>query len=301
MIQNNQNANDRLLNDFNLYGNPTVYIDGGYRVIKGAKDKNTYEDAIRTALSRDTADIAVSIVAEKKNTSNDATLSLTVTNNENNQYTGTVKLYLTEIVSSTWSDYNGDRYHNAFLSFLMDEQIQISARSEKTFTKTVDVSFYEDPENLRVYAVVFNSEKHQQYSNPPDEYPFDAYYVDGADAVTIIEGGNLPPSVGFITPKNNKIQFFNRVLFSSITFKNTILIGRTTISIQASDPEGEQIQKVELYLDNELVKEFTEKPYEWTLTGPSVFRFRHTLKAIAYDESGKTATDEKQIIAFILF
>lgn len=300
MVQDHEKANQRLTDDYNLYANPTVYVDGGYQVIIGAKEKQVYEDAIQTALSRDTADITINVTAEKNNDSNQANLMVNVVNNENKQYTGTLKLYLTEIVSTTYRDYNGDAYHNAFITFLMNKNIQISSQSEQTFTTSFDTSAYEYPDNLRVYAVIFNNEKHQQYSKKPDN-PFDAYYVDAADAATLIEGGNLPPSVGFISPRNGKIHFRGNIIFSKFTLNTAILFGRTPITIQATDPEGKEISKVELYLDNALVKEFNDEPYEWELTGPSIFRFKHTLKAIAFDKDGNQATDEKEIIAFILF
>ncbi len=300
MVQNNEKADQRLTEDYNLHGNPTVYVDGGYQVIMGAKEKLVYEDAIQTALSRDTSDITLTITAEKKNDSTQANISITVVNNENKQYSGNLKLYLTEIVSTTYRDYNGNAYHNAFIKFLMDKSIQITTQSEQTFTTTFDTSNYDHPDNLRIYAVIFNNEKHQQYSNKPDN-PFDAYYVDAADAATLIEGGNLPPSIGFSIPKNGKIHFRGNIIFSKFTLNTAILFGRTPITIQATDPEEKEISKVELYLDNILVKEFTDEPYEWILTGPSIFRFKHTLKAVAFDEDGNQATDEKEIIAFILF
>ncbi len=301
MIQDNPTADNWLNSHYNQYGNPTVYVDGGYQVILGAKQKGAYEDAIQSALSRDGFNISINVTAEKLNTTTQAMVTIRVQNNEGSAYTGTLRLYLTEIISTTYSDYDGNRYHNAFLEFLLNEPIEIPKKSQKNFTKSFDVSIYEDFENLRVYAVLFGIEKNQQYSNPPDGQPFNAYYVDNADAADLVEEANLPPSVGFTSPKNGKIHILGNPILTSLTLKNTILIGRTDITIQASDPNDQAISKVELYVDDELVCVFDQEPYTWKLTGPSLLQFRHNLRAVAYDETGKSASDEKQIIAFILF
>ena len=42
-----------------------------------------------------------------------------------------------------------------------------------------------------VIAAVFNSEWHQGYSYPPNQYPFDAYYVDDTTAFALAD--NVPP------------------------------------------------------------------------------------------------------------
>ncbi|MCK5344570.1 MAG: hypothetical protein KAR20_14250, partial [Candidatus Heimdallarchaeota archaeon] len=225
--------------------------------------------------------------------------SISIRNDETSTYTGTLKVYLAEIIATDYTDYSGKPYHNAFLEFLLDESITVNANSKIWVNDSFDVSSL-DPDNLMIYAVVFNSESTTKYSNPPDGKSFTAYYADDADMAIVIKGGDLPPSVGFTNPKEGKIHLFGNILIKTFTFNKTMLLGRTTITASASHPDGLNITKVEFYFDDELVQTFNEPPYEWELTGPSIFQFRHTIKAIVYDENGKTNSDEDQLIAFIL-
>ena len=61
-----------------------------------------------------------------------------------------------------------------------------------------------DPDNLIIFSVVFSSEKHQRFSQPPDNNPFNAYFVD---AVTKTETDSIALSgvpVGMAINPNNK-------------------------------------------------------------------------------------------------
>ncbi|KAA0000214.1 MAG: hypothetical protein FE047_01975 [Thermoplasmata archaeon] len=51
-----------------------------------------------------------------------------------------------------------------------------------------------------VIAVVFNSEKHEGYAVPPNENPFDAYYVDETVA-SIPSVDDIAPQLQIINPK----------------------------------------------------------------------------------------------------
>lgn len=298
LVQDNPKANDRLTEDYNLLANPTVYIDGGYEIIVGNKSKSEYENKIQSALSRNAPDISVTVHAKLDVNNSRIIISGIVTNNEADKYTGTLKVYLTEIISTKWQDYKGKPYHFAFLEFAVDETITVSANDQKSFSKEIDSSDL-DPENLMIFAVVFNSEKHKKYSYPEkNENPFDAYYADAVNKTAVVEERNLPPEVGITHPKRGKIHIFSKVILESLSLKNTILLGRTTVTAQASDDSD--ITKVEFYLDDQLVKEFTSEPYEWTWKTPSLFRVKHTIKVIAYDNEGKTSTATMDVIAFIL-
>ena len=160
-----------------------------------------------------------------------------------------------------------------------------------------------DPENLMVIAAVFNSEKNQGYSNPTDKKnPFDAFYADAAEGSELIEGGNLPPTVGISMPEAGKLHFLGRPIYELKLLKSTVLIGKTTIVANAEDDSG--IEKVEFYINGNLVGEDNEEPYEYDLRKVKIFRRfvrKHTINVIAYDNEGKTATsDIIEVIAFLL-
>lgn len=96
-------------------------------------------------------------------------------------YTGRLRIYITEPVSR-WNMYNGQPYHFGFLGFAYNGAISIDAGDTYTnsWTWNGDVS----ESNVMVMAVVFNSESHQGYANPPSGNPFTAYYTDATAAAT---------------------------------------------------------------------------------------------------------------------
>ena len=300
LIEDDQKAKNRLKTHYNHYANPTVYFDGGYEVILGNKSKDEYESKIQKSLSRSVENIDVNIRARFDEKSSIINITTTLINHEKTDYNGNLKIYLTEIISTKWHDYNGDSYHNAFLDFAQDEIIIIPAENQIIISKDINASEEDlDPENLLIFSVVFNNEKHQGYSNPSSSgNPFDAYYSDAVNSTYVVDEGNLPPNVGITHPKRGKLHIFGKEILTSLTLKKTILIGKTTITVQASD-EDSNISRVEFYLDDQLVSNFTVPPYEWKWKNQTMLKFKHTLEIVAFDEEGKSSTDTMEVIAFI--
>ena len=84
-------------------------------------------------------------------------------------------------------------------------------------------------------------------------------------------------------------------------FKNTILIGKTTITANAEDDSS--IEKVEFYIDGKLKATDTEAPYEYSFRKVKLLkRFVriHTIEVVAYDDEGKTDTASIKAICFFL-
>jgi len=301
LIKANDKASNRLDNEYNLWGLPTVFVDGGYEVIMGGKhEESEYAQAIRDAESRTVPDIRVTVAAEYDNNSHNLISNVLVINKDDETYDGRLRVYLTEKVSR-WSGLEGKPYHFGFLDYIIDKKISIDADENASFKETMSISDL-DPENLMIMAVVFNADKKEGYSDPPnDKHPFDAYYADAVDGTELVEGGNLPPSVGFSLPELGKLHILGRSIFKFILHKTTVLIGKTKVVVNAEDDQG--IEKIELYIDENLVGEYTEEPYEYSFRKFKSFkRFisKHTLKVIAYDNEGKTGTNSIEVIAFLL-
>ena len=295
-------AQTRLSIDYDIYGFPTVFIDGGYKVIVGGNnDKSEYELAILDARSRDAPNIQVRVSAKYDNKTDKLTTEVNVKNYEKETYIGRLKVYLTEIVSQ-WNGYDGKPYHYGFVDYALNEAISLDANGEKNFSKTQSVADY-DYENLMIMAVVFNSESAGKYVYPNEnEHSFDSYYADAVDATIVAEGGNLPPEVGITSPVMGKIYFFGSAIFEQLgSFKNTFLIGKTTISVYANDDSV--IKKVEFYVDNDLVETVESEPYDWTLKKISTFKeilpHKHTIEVKAYDDTDKTSSATIEIWARI--
>ena len=68
-----------------------------------------------------------------------------------------------------------------------------------------------------------------------------------------------------------------------------MIIGWINITVMATDT-GNGINLVEFYIDDVLKETDTTYPYEWLMDEPMFFK--HTLKTVAYDNAGNTATDE---------
>ena len=297
LIKTNEKATARLDNEYKLKALPTTYIDGGFKVILGGlHNKSEYAQAIREAEARDVPQIKVTITAEYVNTTDSFTSNILVKNNEDNEYTGRLRVYLTEIISR-WTGPEGEPYYFGFLDYIVNEDISISANNNKSFLKTRDISDL-DPENLMIVAAVFNSEKKQGYSDPDKEgNPFDAYYVDAVDGTEVIEGGNLPPLVGIRRPTMGKLHIFGTPIVKSIT-KNTVIIGRTTVEVNASDDS--KVEKVEFYINGKLKQTVSEEPYKWSFRKIGLFRNiirKHTIEVKAYDDLDKSSTASIDVIA----
>jgi len=292
----NSKAKERL-EEYNIYGYPTVYIDGGYDVIVGGnKDKSYFEEKINKASKRNVPHIELNITSEYIEESDGVKVTISILNFEETDYQGTIKLYLTERISS-WQDYEGEAYHFAFVDYIINQKIEIPSEEERLVSKTFDSSAY-DVENLMLVGVMFNSEEIEKYSNPDDKSnAFNAQYADVCEASFIVEKANLPPEVGITNIKNGRLHFFGKKLFATRNL-NTILIGRTPVTIQASDDSN--VENVQLYIDDELVGEKSSEPYEFKIKGPKFFK--HDLKAVAVDDKGKkTTVILNDIWMFILF
>jgi hypothetical protein len=302
LIRANDKAIDRLDNEYNLWALPTVFVDGGYKVLmSGGHEKSEYAQAIRDAEYRDVPDIELTVSAEYDNKTNELISNVLIKNKEDDTYNGRLRVYLTEKISR-WSGPEGEPYHFGFLDFMINKEISITGNTDVSFNETRDISDL-DAENLMVIGAIFNSEKNQGYSDPPrNKNPFDAYYADAADGSEVVEGGNLPPTVGLSLPELGKMHILGIPIFDFIFHKKTVLFGRTKMVAEVHDDSG--IEKVEFYIDGKLVGEDTDEPYEYSFRKVKLLkRFvrKHMLQVIAYDKDGKTGTSESmEVIAFWL-
>lgn len=304
MVKENEKAKQRLENDYNIYAYPTVFIDGGYRVVIGKKDKSVYKERIKESYDRDRTNLIVNISAGYDENTETIEVEGYVKNIDNSSYTGSLKVYITEIVSTSYRDDAGDAYHFAFVDFLIKEDISMNAGEKVNFSKDLDSSSL-DAENLRIFAVVSDADSNEKFSDPAsqggsDEYSFDAYYVNAVAATYVVEGGNTPPAVGINIPTDGKIHFRGNPLFD-FKIKNTIIIGKTTVKVNAEDDSS--IEKVEFYIDDQLIDTDNKAEYEFTVKKIGLFKNivrKHTIKVIAYDDTGKTAEDSMDIIAVFL-
>jgi len=238
----NKNANLRAGN-YNVYYIPDVFFDGGYKVELGANSisqaKSAYKSNIFLSSERDVSDIDIEMnVTWLGNAS--MFIEVSLINNEENNYNGHLRIYITEIISSMgWRDHGDKLYSYPFLDYAFNEGISILKNDLWTDSIIWNGHEHKDGhgnnfgnikhDNIMVIASVFNSEWHQGYADPDGtEYPFDAYYVDETKGSIITSFDNPPNKPRISGPSNGKPEIEYNYTFS------------------ASDPDGDQI-----YFSNE--------------------------------------------------
>ena len=293
----NDKAKQRLVEDYAIYGFPTVIIDGGYETIVGEQARSVFEDKISAASLRKAPKLQIEANAEWDENTEEIETNIFVKNGENEPYVGRLKVYLTERISR-WSDVDGNPYHFGFLDYIIDEDIMVSAKGNTSVSEVWGASDL-DPDNLMIIAVVFNSESTKRSYSTDGDNDFDANYADAADATEVIEAGNLPPELGIQSPRKKRLHIFGNSIGMTLFKENTILLGRTTIKAYVADDSG--IEKVEFYVNGRF-REFKatiyEKPYEWMWHKLAFGKYTITVRA--YDDQGKTSTASIDVIAFIL-
>lgn len=105
---------------------------------------------------------------------------------------------------------------------------------------------------------------------------------------------NLPPEIRITKP--DKALYVNDKKI--LPWFSPFIVGNINIDVKASDPE-EKISYIEFYIDDEFRTYDTDPPYCWTWDNRTPFRFRHTIKVIAYDEIGKSGRDEISVWRFL--
>lgn len=193
------------INEYNIWGYPTVWFDGGYRVEVGGfpEAEAYYRQDLTTCGARIVPNIDVTLSALWLGNAQ-IDIDVNVQNHESSGYTGHIHVYVTEVESTMgWNDTMGHPYTFAFLDYAFNQDIIIPSSGTWTGSLVWDGHDFDDGYghdfgniqygNLQVIAVVFNSAVHQGFSDPPNGNPFDAYYVDDADGVWL--GTSHPPAV----------------------------------------------------------------------------------------------------------
>jgi hypothetical protein len=191
----NEKADDRANNDYNIGGTPTVEFDGGYITEVGAGDPDSaeanYRPDIEDSGAREVPSLAIDLSTYDMGSSA-LKVSVNVTNTDTEDYTGHIRVYITEIVSRYYTS-NNKPYHFGFLDYAFDEDISMSVGSYWQDEITWVGSEHQDtlgndfgdinPNNIMVIASVFNDDPHPKVT--PDV--FIAYYADQTAASLVIQ------------------------------------------------------------------------------------------------------------------
>lgn len=294
-----EEAYDHLVGDYNLYGYPTSFFDGGQEVVVGGYASETpYRDAIEACGQRDVVDINLFIEAKWVGETS-IQVNVTVENSEVGLYEARLRAYVVE-PTSRWNDDAGNPYHFGFLGWAFNRNISISYGNTFTETTRWDASRYDydsiDPDNLMVIGVLFNAEGHEGYAEPPNGHPFTAHYVDQTTVVTPVPD-TTPPHVAVSTPQAGWLYLFGRKI-GSLSAETAIMLGSTAVTATASD-DVSGIDSVDFYVDGTLVASDTDTPYKWNWNLTSLLQ-KHTIEAVASDGMGNTASESVDAIVLYL-
>jgi len=192
IIDKNPVASARM-NDFNLYWVPTSYIDGGEFVFPGTNTDNFYEFLYNSG-SREVWDLFAELNVKWLGNSKIG-ININITNNESLDYPGYLRVYIIELESTLWADYQDNPYYHAFLDFSFNSEVNIPAKSNFSNNSVWDgeASGYPNitEDNIQIILSVFNNEANPSYSDPPDDAPFSAFYAD--ETIAVSEFGNGRP------------------------------------------------------------------------------------------------------------
>lgn len=295
-------ATDYVENHYNTFANPTVYIDGGSKVLIGKKEKAEYEKEIKSALSRSRPSININLSAEWDENQSKIKIEGNIKNDDVSTYNGFLRVYLAEIISTQLQNRHEEPYHFAFMDFIIEKRdVNILASDNYNFSETIDDTNL-DPDNLMVYAAVFNSQTHERYSFSGNTNKFNAHFADNVDATEVVEGGNLPPIVSISIPEAGKLHIGGNPKGDYIkNNKNTYIVGKLTVKAEAVDDSG--IEIVKFYLDDDLISSAEEEPYEFTIKKAGIFRIplpiKHTITVTAFDTEEKSNSVSMDIITFL--
>ena len=98
-------------------------------------------------------------------------------------------------------------------------------------------------------------------------------------------GDHEPPAVEITYPKKKYLYIMNSEI---IPFLTTLIVGDIDIRVNALDLSG--LNRVEFYIDDQLMETVTASPYNWTWSDPAFFK--RTIKVVAFDNFGNDAETE---------
>jgi len=298
LIMENKETAEYANKQYNYFAYPSVYIDGGYKTIFGGGEESiaNVEKYIKNALTRDFSSVYINVSAEWDKNKSEININGKIKNDGNNVYKGKLRIFLAEIITTEWVDASKKPFHYGFHSIITNEDIEIPSKDLKNFSKTID-STELDPENLIIFAAIYNSKTVKRESDPNDinrdgdKHEFDAHFADNVAATEVVEGGNLPPFVAITMPEFNHLHISGQPRFEFILLlqKKTFTIGKIDIKVDVEDKEG--IDRVVFFLDNESLFTDEDEPYEYTIDKIGSFRTilprKHNIKVVAWDKKEK--------------
>jgi hypothetical protein len=151
-----------------------------------------------------------------------------------------------------------------------------------------------DPENDGSY-VSESLGVHEHWNTSVDIFLSDRYLGPSSNGIDFVAVGEeyAHPDVIFTNPQENHLYINGN---KKCRFPVTLIIGDITIEAQVNGI-SDDIEKIEFYMDEELLFVDTEVPYNWTWQNKP--RYKHTIKTIAHYGEEDTLSNEIVVWKFL--
>ncbi len=216
------------------------------------------------------------------------TVVLNVTDEFGAYDTDTCKVTVDTVPPNTTINITGDKGDNGW--YISNVTIKLFP---KDATTGINKTYYRiDNESWKIYNKSFKISKEgihllQYYSTD------NAGNEEKIKNVTI-KIDKTKPSIDIITPVDRRLYIFGKDILP--TFRKTIIIGKITVEVNATDNIGVKI--VRFYVDEEERANVTLPPYTWRWGGDFG---RRELLVKAFDYAGKNESDSIEVLIFSLF
>jgi glutaredoxin len=123
------------IKELGVSGVPDVFFDGGYRNVRGAQeDEQAYINALEASGVRSVPDISLDVKVEWKAQAV-LTITVTVLNNEDEEFNGFLRVYIVE-PESRWKDVKGDIIGFGVLDIPIEKPLSVAKSFSKSLGET---------------------------------------------------------------------------------------------------------------------------------------------------------------------
>jgi len=106
-----------------------------------------------------------------------------------------------------------------------------------------------------------------------------------------------PPTVSILKPKK-ALYFMNLMIRPYLLDRKPLIFGLINIKASATN-DYLDIERVEFFINNELVNTDEIWPYSWLWQGSGSLEEIHEIEVVAYDSEGKSTSDSVQVRKFL--
>ena len=275
-------AANRLSNDLNIYGYPTSFFDGGYKVVVGGiSSESPYRSAIQASGAHDVHDLDLTISVDWQG---DGVMEIQVdiTNNEELMNSPPDK----PVISGPESGKANETYNYTFSATDPDgDQVQYCI--DWGDGNELCTGFYSSGREVTLSHTWAEKGDYTITVIAKDNLGWESEPATLSVSMPLDYGRNMEVAMG--TLHEGYLYVFGKEVLK-LPFKTSIVIGRMPLT---ADVVGDaDVAYVLFMVDGDVLHTDTQAPYEYEYEGTLG---RHLLRIEAYDNSGNCASEDMHI------